>query len=199
MVAAVLPTRPAPFTTTALDDTTLVHMVGRGEQGALDEIYRRHAKAVLAVARRLTRDGTLAEDVAQDVFMGLWRSPQGYDPRRGGLRTYLATVARGRSIDVIRSEQARRAREERDGIGARPDSASAADEAFARQLGEDVRRALASLPARERDAIAMAYFGGHSYRQVAGLLGEPEGTVKSRIRTGISKLGEALRSAGWDR
>ena len=123
---------------------------------------------------------TLAEEVVQEVFLRLWNDPERYDPSRGTLRSYLLAQTHGRSVDLLRSEGARRAREERE----------------ARATAEQVRRAVEKLPAPERQCIALAYFGGHTYREVAARLDEPEGTVKSRIRSGLKRLRHELAAAG---
>jgi len=112
-------------------DVTLACMLAAKDPRALDEIYRRHAAAVMGAARRITRDAALAEDITQDGFVRLWRAPAKYDPNRGSLRAFLVTVARGRSIDLIRSETARRSREERDGAPLVSEAAPADEEELA--------------------------------------------------------------------
>ena len=178
-------------------DALLVVAIGRWHQDALAESYRRHAGAVFAVARRVLSDRALAEEIVQEVFLRLWRQPEKFDPSRGSLRTYLLTQTHGRAVDVIRSEAARRQREERDLRSTVRDSHPDFDrEVHDLITGEQVRSALALLPEGEREAIELAYFGGHSYRDTAALLGQPEGTVKSRIRSGLRRLREPLTEAG---
>lgn len=142
-----------------------------------------------AVATKVLRDVNLAEDVVQDVFVNFWRDPGSFDPKRGSVRTFLVMLTHRRAVDMVRSEVARKRREER-----RPDRDyyDVATEVETRDLGSAVRSALDSLAPPERDAIALAYFGGLSYVQVANHLGAPEGTVKSRIRTGMKKLSSSL-------
>ena len=142
-----------------------------------------------SMALRVLRDDTLAEDVVQDVFVTFWRDPSKFDPARGALRTFLVTIAHRRSVDVVRSEEARFKREERVPTSVQP---SVEDEVWSRTLSESVRTALEGLSDDERKAITLAYFGGLSYVDVASRLGEPEGTVKSRIRTGMKKLSAVL-------
>ena len=130
------------------------------------------------------------------MFLRLWNLPDRFDAARGSLRTYLLTQTHGLSVDVIRAEAARRAREERD---ARLTSESSYDlerEVWDLTQAEYVRDALGRLSEGERRAIELAYFGGHTYREVAVLLGEPEGTVKSRIRSGLGRLRAALVDTG---
>lgn len=174
-----------------LSDAALVVAIGRWRQDALAEAYRRHAGAVLALARRVLGDRDRAEDVTQVVFSLLWDHAERFDPDRGSLRSFLLTLAHRRAVDAARAEGRRRQREER--------LASLAEAPYDIEhevgdlvVAEDVRRALTRLSDGERRAIEMAYFGGHTYREVAVLLGEPEGTVKSRIRNGLTRLRTAL-------
>jgi RNA polymerase sigma-70 factor (ECF subfamily) len=179
-----------------VSDAVLVVAIGRWSQEALAESYRRHAGAVLGLARRVLVDRTLAEETVQEVFLRLWKHPEKFDPGRGSLRTYLLTQAHGRAVDVIRSESARREREARD-LRRTADTPSDFDrEIHDLMLGEQVRQALTVLSEGEREAIELAYFGGHTYRETAIFLGVPEGTVKSRIRSGLRRLREPLTKAG---
>lgn len=180
-------------------DAALIVSVGRWHESALEEIYRRHGGAVFGLARRVLRDQRLAEDVAQEVFVRLWNAPEAFDPDRGTLRAFLLAQAHRRAVDVVRAEEARRRREQRqEGEGSR--SALMTDtldrELWDLTVAEEVRAALEELPSRERDAIELAYFGGLTYREVAAELDEPEGTVKSRIRAGLRRLRTQLAAAG---
>ena len=179
-----------------VDDAAIRERLIRGDQQALSEVYQRHSGIVLGLAQKITRNRTLAEDVAQEVFVRLWKKPERFDPARGSLRSYLLAQTHGRSVDLIRSESSRRMREDRDGVMNPGAAQSIEDEVVELRMGEHIRQALGELPSAERAAIEMAYFGGHSYRQVAALLGEAEGTVKSRIRTGMQRLGATLRASG---
>ena len=177
-------------------DDALVAALAGGAHDALGEIYRRHGGAVWAVARRVCNDRTLAEDVTQTVFVDLWRRPQRFDPSRGGLRPWLMAQAHARAVDAVRSEAARRRRHERESLYAPPPPPDVETSAHVAELSHEVRRAVGQLAAEERDAIVLAYFGGHSYRETAALLGAPEGTVKSRIRRGLSGLRSVLEAQG---
>jgi RNA polymerase sigma-70 factor, ECF subfamily len=181
--------------TTRDDDSLRRRLIDR-DDAALDEAYRRHSGVVLGLAQKITRNRTVAEDVTQEVFVRLWKRPEAFDPDRGTLRAYLLTQTHGRSVDLIRSEESRRIREDRDAALDVVSDTSIEDEVVELRMGEHIRQAMNVLPPGERAAIEMAYFGGHSYRQVAELLGEPEGTVKSRIRAGMSRLGATLRASG---
>lgn len=161
-------------------------------EAALEETYRRHGDAVFGLALRVLHDRVLAEDVAQDVFLSLWRKPERFDPNRGKLRTFLLTMAHSRAVDRVRSEQSRRTREEREHLKVVRSTPSIEDEVIDMHMAEHVRRALDTLSFDERRAIELAYFGGQSYRQVAVTLQQPEGTVKSRIRSGMKQLGRVL-------
>jgi RNA polymerase sigma-70 factor (ECF subfamily) len=179
-------------------DVELAAGLARREPDALAEIYRRHGGAVWALSRRVLRDRHRAEEVCQTVFTDLWAAPERYDPARGSLRSWLLTRAHGRSVDVVRSEEARRRRDEQDGHqAATPPPESDVEATVATlDLAGHVRRALGALPPGERDPIVLAWFGGRSYRDTAALLGEPEGTVKSRIRSGLGRLRRALEAEG---
>lgn len=177
-------------------DAALVLAIGRYRQEALAEAYRRHAGAVFGLARRLLSDQTLAEEVVQEVFLRLWNNPERFDPARGTLRSYLLAQTHGRSVDLLRSEGARRAREERDARSTAEAGYDLEHEVWDLATADQVRRALKALPEGERAAIQLAYFGGHTYREVATRLGEPEGTVKSRIRAGLKRLRGELAAVG---
>ena len=177
-------------------DAVLVVAISRYRQDALAEAYRRHAGAVFALARRLLIDVTLAEEVVQEVFLRIWNQPEKFDPERGTLRSYLLAQCHGRSVDLLRSETSRRRREERVARRTAEEGYDLEHEVVDRAVAERVKEALTTLPDVEREAIALAYFGGHTYREVADLLDQPEGTVKSRIRTGLRRLHRELVGAG---
>ncbi len=180
----------------SVSDTALMWAVSRWDERALAQLYERHAGVVFGLARRLLGDPGRAEEIVQEVFLRLWRYPERYDPERGTLRSYLLAQAHGRAVDRLRSDTARQRRESRD-HSARPTTGSDIDTQVADLLvAEQVRAALDALSVEERKAIELAYFGGHSYRQVAALLGAPEGTVKSRIRSGLRRLRDDLSNAG---
>ncbi len=171
-------------------DGRLVISIATGSHDALAEAYSRHGASVHGVAQRMC--GDRAADVTQDVFLGLWRRPERFDPERGALGTFLRVQAHGRAVDLLRSDGARRAREVTDHRRPRSPAAPVEDVALSRLAGDDARQLLSRLGDDERRAITLAYFGNHTYREVAKLLGLPEGTVKSRIRTGLARLRAGL-------
>jgi len=165
------------------------------DDAALAEIYDQYSSFVYGLALRVVGDPRAAEDVSQDVFVGLWERPAAFDPDRGSLRTWLGTLTHRRAVDYVRREEARRRRAERD--AARAVSAPDVEElATAMVAAERVRAALDLLPSDQRRAIQLAYFGGKTYRQVAEVLGIPEGTAKSRLRLGLRRIAEALEAQG---
>lgn len=181
---------------TLSSDATLVVAIGRYRQEALAEAYRRHAGAVFALARRLLNEQNLAEEVVQEVFFRLWDTPEKFDAARGSLRSYLLAQCHGRSVDLIRSEQSRRQREVKEHRQRAEAGYDVEHEVWDLAVAEHVREALVDLPEDERKAIELAYFRGHTYREVALILNQPEGTVKSRIRAGMRRMRRSLADAG---
>jgi RNA polymerase sigma-70 factor (ECF subfamily) len=179
-------------------DAQLIVHIGRYEQAALAEAYRRHGGSVSALAQRLIRRPDLAEEVVQEIFVRLWNTPERFDPDRGSLRAFLLSQTHGRSIDLIRSEEARKRREQRDHQRTVDAGYDLEHEVMDLAVAGRVKEALKDLPEGERSAIVMAYFGGYTYREAAEILGDPEGTVKSRIRSGLKKLRGSLVDVGGE-
>jgi RNA polymerase sigma-70 factor (ECF subfamily) len=177
-------------------DGALAVAIGRWHEDALAEAFRRHAGAAYGLARRVLRDATAAEEVVQEVFLRLWNAPDRYDPERGTMRAYLLAQAHGRAVDRLRSDASRRRREERDAAAAAEARIDVEGEVLGLTVADHLKGAVRALPEDERKAIELAYFGGHTYREVAALLAEPEGTVKSRIRSGLKRLRAGLAEAG---
>ncbi|HVC26051.1 MAG TPA: sigma-70 family RNA polymerase sigma factor, partial [Acidimicrobiales bacterium] len=154
-------------------DANLVMAIARYHEDALAELYRRHAGAVFGLARRVLWDAALAEEVVQEVFLRLWSAPERYDPERGTLRSFLLAQTHGKAVDQLRSESSRREREARDASTLAGGGYDVELEVFDLTVAEQVRDALGGLPDDQRRPIELAYFGGHSYREVAVMLGEP--------------------------
>lgn len=177
-------------------DTTLVVSIARWNEAALAEAYRRHAGAVFALARRVLAEVSVAEEVVQEVFLRLWDHPDRFDAERGSLRSYLLAQSHGRAVDVLRSDVSRRRREEREAADTARAGYDLELEVWDLTVADHLKEAIAELPADERQPIQLAYFGGHTYREVAAMLGQPEGTVKSRIRAGLKRMRTVLVRSG---
>ena len=177
-----------------LSDAQLVVLIARYRDDALAEAYRRHGGVVYGLARRVTADPLEAEDVAQEVFLRLWDRPDRFDPSRGSLRSFLLAQCHGRAVDLVRSRSARQSREEREARANRSATAGydLEREVFDLAVAEQVAEAVRLLPQDERSAIELAYYEGHTYREVATLLSQPEGTIKSRIRNGLRRMRRSL-------
>jgi RNA polymerase sigma-70 factor (ECF subfamily) len=174
----------------------LVVAIGRWREDALAEAYRRHAGAVFGLARRVLANAALAEEVVQEVFLRLWNEPERFDPERGSLRSFLLAQAHGRVVDTLRSDSSRRQRETKEARAAAEAGYDIEHEVWDLAVAERVKETVATLPVDERKAIELAYFGGCTYREVAAVLGAPEGTIKSRIRVGLKRMRAALNDSG---
>lgn len=177
-------------------DVALALAIARWDQDALAEVYRRNAGSVYGLARRVLGDNAAAEEAVQEVFLRLWHEPSRFDPERGSLRSFLLAQAHSRAVDMLRSDTARRLREDREARANALGRYDAEHEFWDLAVAEGVREALSALQPGERSAIELAYFGGHTYREVASILGEPEGTVKSRIRSGMRRMQSSLAAKG---
>jgi RNA polymerase sigma-70 factor (ECF subfamily) len=169
-------------------DSALVVAIGRWHEDALAEVFRRHAGAVFALARRVLGDVGRAEEIVQEIFVRLWNEPERFDSERGSLRSFLLAQTHGRAVDLLRSDSARRNREDRDARAAAEAGYDLEREVWDMAVADRVREAVGTLPQDERRAIELAYFGGRTYREVATELGTPEGTIKSRIRAGLKRM-----------
>lgn len=179
-------------TTSTSNGSELLLLAGAGDQTAFASFYDQFAGRVYGLVDRLVGNEGIAEEVTQEVFVEVWRTAARFDPTRGSAAAWVLTIARRRAIDRIRSEQAARDREYRDAVlGWRTQHRG--DDAVNDHIATaDVRDALRSLPEVQRQALVLAYFGGHTYREVALLLGAPLGTVKGRIRDGLFRLRDVL-------
>jgi RNA polymerase sigma-70 factor (ECF subfamily) len=172
-------------------ERSLVRRLCEGDETALGELYDGYGPFVFGLALRVVRDRSAADDIAQDVFVQMWQQPERFDPTRGSLRSFLATVTHRRAIDHVRREEARRRRETNSVVGEITPYVEARLEHDDRT--EAVREAVAALPNAQREALELAYYHGYTYRRVATLLDIPEGTAKSRLRLAIARIAKVLR------
>ncbi len=179
-----------------VSDAQLVTSVARYSEVALAEVYRRHGGAVYGLAKRVLNNEAEAEDVTQEVFLRLWNQPDRFDPARGSLRSFLLAQAHGRAVDSVRSSSSRRLREARDAMRTAQAGYDLQHEVWDLSVADQLSQAMGELPDEERRAIELAYYDGHTYREVAQLLDQPEGTVKSRIRNGMRRMRAVLADAG---
>ena len=181
--------------TTAQESTSedLLVRSATGDEQAFAALVTRIRPQALRVARGVVRDPSIAEEVAQEVLTEVWLKADRFDPARGSVTGWIATLTRRRAVDRVRSEQAGRDRDDRVARRSQVREVDVvADEVELRLEHWQVRRALKELSDRHREAIELAYFGGHTYRDVARVLGIPEGTAKSRLRDGLLRLRESL-------
>lgn len=181
-----------------LRDGELVELVAQKDAGALEALYERYGRPAYSLARRILTEETLAQDVVQEVFLSLWRDAHRFDAGRGTVATYLLSMTHHRAVDVVRREEnLRRWRTSDEGLELEADpKVRVEDEALTSERRAEVRAALQELPAAQREALLLAYFGGYTQREVAALVGVPLGTVKTRMAAGMRKMKAALRDAG---
>ncbi len=177
-------------------DALLVRRIVDGDQTALGALYDRYGRPAYSLARRICADDGIAEDVVQEVFLAFWRDPRRFDPERGAFGTWLLTLVHHKSVDAVRRESAIRRRTvpaAQDGEEwSAPPGPGADQAALGKVVAGQVRDALGRLPAEQRQALALAYYGGYTQREVAALTGVPLGTVKSRMFTGVQRLRSVL-------
>jgi RNA polymerase sigma-70 factor (ECF subfamily) len=187
------PTMPRAFA--HLSDEAVVALVARSDQEALAELYDRFGRVAYGLALRILRDEKLAEDAVQEAFLTAWRNAHRFLPERGKASTWLLTLVHRRAVDLVRREDRRRAEPLTDGAEAGP-SGSAEEDAWLRFERERVQSALRQLPDQQREALELAYYGGFSQTELAERLGQPVGTIKSRMFTGLARLRELLAEPG---
>ena len=166
-----------------LSDEALVALVSRSDESALAELYDRVGGIAYGLAYRILRDESLAEDAVQEAFLGLWRSAGSFIPERAKASTWILTLVHRRAVDLVRREQRRRA-EPLEGAP-EPSEGSAEEAAWLRLDRARVQTALAELPDQQREAIELAYYGGYTQSELAERLGQPLGTIKSRMFSGL--------------
>jgi RNA polymerase sigma factor (sigma-70 family) len=179
-----------------LSDEALVALAARSEQSALAELYDRYGRPAYGLAVRVLRDDALAEDAVQDAFLALWRGAARFVPERGKASTWIFTLVHRRAVDLVRREERRRA----DTIEQAPEhgGGSVEEDALLRFQRERVQDALKQLPDQQREAIELAYYGGFTQSELAERLGQPLGTIKSRMFMGLARLRELLGEPGLE-
>ena len=178
----------APFE--GLDDKAVVARVVAGDGAALEALYARYGRPCYSLARRILSDEQLAQDVVQEVFLTVWRDASRFDGAKGGFSTWLLSMTHHKAVDSVRREENQRKRRARaEAVEAREgDGPSVDDEVWTVLRGERVRDALADLPEAQREALVLAYFGGYTQREIAGLTSTPLGTVKTRMLAGMRRM-----------
>jgi RNA polymerase sigma-70 factor (ECF subfamily) len=179
-----------------LSDEALVLLAARSEESALAELYDRYGRTAYGLALRVLRDQALAEDAVQEAFLTVWRTASRFVPERGKASTWILTLVHRRAVDAVRREQRRRA----DSLEKAPEpSVEGVDEsAWLRLQRERVQEALRHLPDAQREALELAYYGGLTQSELAERLGQPLGTIKSRMFGGLSRLRELLGEPGTE-
>jgi len=178
-----------------LSDEAVVALVARSDQEALAELYERFGRVAYGLALRVLRDEKLAEDAVQEGFLTAWRNADRFMPERAKASTWLLTLVHRRSVDLVRREDRRRT-EPLSETAEPTGSESAEDDAWLRFERERVQAALRKLPDQQREALELAYYGGFSQSELAERLGQPVGTIKSRMFTGLAHLRELLAEHG---
>ena len=199
---------PSPILTSDPDATSpladeqasaeqLLSRVGSGDRAAFDVLYRSFSARVFGLASRILRSTSHAEEVAQEIFVEIWRRAARFDPARGSATSWILTMTHNRSIDRVRSTQAARDRDHANYTQSfSPDVDSVSEAVLHGEEQAQVRRCLVQLTAVQHQAVTLAYFGGHTYTEVAGILGAALPTVKTRIRDGLIRLRDCLTTAG---
>jgi RNA polymerase sigma-70 factor (ECF subfamily) len=182
-----------------MGDEDLMELVRTGEGGAFEVLLERHSNAAFSLAYRMCGSRARAEDVVQEALLSLWRSGARYDRTRGSVRSWILAVVRNRAIDEFRREAIRDAPDfNAERVAEQPSGAESTEvEVERRDDAHRVRSALLELPTDQRRVIELAYFGGFTHTQIAELLGLPPGTVKGRMRLGLTKLRVSLADVGF--
>ena len=176
-----------------LDDRALVARVTEGDGGALEALYGRYGRACYALARRILADEQLAQDAVQEVFLTVWRDASRFDATRGGFSTWLLSMTHHKAVDSVRREEnLRKRRTSADVLETTEAEARVDDEVWSLLRRERVRTVLKTLPEPQREALVLAYFGGYTQREIAGLTATPLGTVKTRMLAGMRRMKDSL-------
>ena len=179
-----------------LDDATLIRRIAKAETGALEELYDRYNRLVFSVALAILSDRSAAEEVTLDVFVRVWKGASTYQVERAKVSTWLAAITRHHAIDVLRGQRSKLDQKSLY-LNDLPwqkesDLPNPQEDMENKMQGARIRRAIEELPAEQREALMLAYFKGYSHHQIADLLEEPLGTIKTRIRLAMQKLKQIL-------
>jgi RNA polymerase sigma factor (sigma-70 family) len=179
-----------------LSDEALVALVARADEDALAELYDRFGRVAYGLALRILRDPALAEDAVQEAFLAVWRSAGRFVAERAKASTWILTLVHRRAVDLVRREQPRRT----EPLEAAPHPAAheTEEQAWLHLQRIRVQEALRRLPDKQREALELAYYGGFTQAELADRLGEPLGTIKSRMFSGLARLRELLTEAGQE-
>ena len=187
---------------TRFDDETLLGLIARSHENALSELYNRYSRLVYSVALNVLADSSRAEEITQDVFVRVWEKAETFRAEQGHVATWLTSIARNRTVDILRRSRSRHenlriswAEEE---VLIPPDPQDVEAEVDQAHRQQRVRWAVAQLPDEQKQALGLAYFHGLSHPEIAAALGEPLGTVKTRIRLGMQKLRQLLQNEVWE-
>lgn len=177
-----------------LDDRALVARVTEGDGAALETLYGRYGRACFGLARRILADEQHAQDAVQEVFLTVWRDASRFDASRGGFSTWLLSMTHHKAVDSVRREEnLRKRRTTSEALETRESDAPRVEDAVWSLLRrERVRTVLATLPDPQREALTLAYFGGYTQREIAGLTATPLGTVKTRMLAGMRRMKDSL-------
>jgi RNA polymerase sigma-70 factor (ECF subfamily) len=188
--------KPVSVTTITEIEASLLQKVATGDRDAFGELYDRMLPRVLGLALRVLRDPAQSEEVSQEVFLEVWQLASRFDAEKGSAVGWILRKAHGRAVDRVRSSEARNARDIKMGIRDLAESTADLTEVVELRIeSERVTAAMDKLPAVQRQAVALAHLGGYSHSEVSQILSIPVGTVKTRIRAGISRLREELAVA----
>ena len=179
-----------------LSDEALLALASRSDEAALGELYDRYGRVAYGLALRILRDRALAEDAVQEAFLAVWRSAGSFLAEQGKPSTWILTLVHRRAVDLVRREERRRA-EPLDEL-VQPTGEATDEEAWLRAQRQVVQEALRKLPPEQREALELAYYGGFTQSELAERLGQPLGTIKSRMFTGLKRLRELLAESGLD-
>jgi RNA polymerase sigma-70 factor (ECF subfamily) len=172
---------------------SLLDLISRGDQQAFSDLYDRTAPRVLGLIKRVLVDHAQSEEVAQEVFLEIWKTASRFESHRGSAMSWILTMSHRRAVDRVRSSQAGHDRDERIGLrDIEPEYDHVSESVEIRIEHERVKRAMAQLTELQREAISLAYYGGYSHSEIAGILSIPIGTVKTRLRDGMIRLRDEL-------